>query len=196
MRGTHSKLTYANVVSTLCLFLLLGGGAYAASQINGRNLKNRSVSGAKIKRDGLTGTEIKESRLGKVPKAVDADTLGGQSPSSYRRQCPTGLSQAADVCYEPTRRTSATWRDALKTCARAQLRLPSAAELALVYDHSGAVQNQELTETPYDANYGPGTDVPLVILLAQNASRQVLTTAADRSSATAFDFRCVTSPSN
>ena len=30
----RSKLTYANVVSTLCLFLVLGGtGAYAASQL-------------------------------------------------------------------------------------------------------------------------------------------------------------------
>jgi hypothetical protein len=195
MRGIHSKLTYANVVSTLCLFLVLGGGAYAANQISGARLRNRSVSGAKIKRDALGGTEIKESRVGKVPKAINADTLGGQSPSSYQLQCPAGLSRAADVCYEPAQRASAKWRDALAICARAQLRLPSASELALVYDHSGAVQTQELTETPYDANYGPGTDVPLVILLSQNSSRQVLTVAADRSS-TAFAFRCVTSPSN
>ena len=34
----RGKLTYANVVSTLCLFLLLGGGAYAAT-----HLKKNSV---------------------------------------------------------------------------------------------------------------------------------------------------------
>ena len=27
------RLSYANVVSTLCLFLLLGGGAYAATKL-------------------------------------------------------------------------------------------------------------------------------------------------------------------
>ena len=30
LAGIGRRLTYANVVSTLCLFLLLGGGAYAA----------------------------------------------------------------------------------------------------------------------------------------------------------------------
>ena len=33
MRTLRDKLTYANVISTLCLFILLGGGAYAASQL-------------------------------------------------------------------------------------------------------------------------------------------------------------------
>ena len=31
----HPKLTYANVISTLCLFMLLGGGAYAATSFIG-----------------------------------------------------------------------------------------------------------------------------------------------------------------
>jgi hypothetical protein len=33
MRRVRDRLTYANVVSTLCLFLLLGGEAYAATQL-------------------------------------------------------------------------------------------------------------------------------------------------------------------
>ena len=39
MRRLAGKLTYANVISTICLFLLLGGGAaFAASQIHlGKN---------------------------------------------------------------------------------------------------------------------------------------------------------------
>jgi hypothetical protein len=37
MRRLAGKLTYANVISTICLFLLLGGGAaFAASQL-GKN---------------------------------------------------------------------------------------------------------------------------------------------------------------
>ena len=57
------KLTYANVVSTLCFFLLLGGGAYAAGQL-GKNsvgtkqLKNNAVSAAKIKNGAVTQAKI------------------------------------------------------------------------------------------------------------------------------------------
>ena len=56
-------LSYANVVSTLCLFLVLGGGAYAAATIDGADLKARSVPATKIKRNALTGAEIRESTL-------------------------------------------------------------------------------------------------------------------------------------
>jgi len=37
MRALRSKLTYANVISTLCLFLLLGGGAAMAAGQLARN---------------------------------------------------------------------------------------------------------------------------------------------------------------
>jgi hypothetical protein len=67
------NLSYANVMATIAVFVALGGGAYAASQINGAKLKNRSVAGAKIKKGALGGTEVNESRLGKVPAAGQAD---------------------------------------------------------------------------------------------------------------------------
>jgi hypothetical protein len=69
MRPTPSM-----VVALIALFLAAGGVGYAASTINGKNLKNRSVAGKKLKKNTLTGTEIKESKLGKVPKAKNADT--------------------------------------------------------------------------------------------------------------------------
>jgi hypothetical protein len=57
------KLTYANVMSTLCFFLLLGGGAYAASQlaknsVGTKQLKNNAVSAAKIKNGAVTQAKI------------------------------------------------------------------------------------------------------------------------------------------
>jgi hypothetical protein len=83
------KLTYSNVVSTLCLFLLLGGGAaYAGSQLDkntvgAKQLKRGSVTTAKIKngavttakiRDGaVTGQKVNVTTLGKVPSAGKAD---------------------------------------------------------------------------------------------------------------------------
>jgi hypothetical protein len=67
-------LTYANVVSTLCLFVLLGGSGYAAVKISGKNIKNRSIAGKKLKRNTLGGKEIKESKLAKVRRAARADS--------------------------------------------------------------------------------------------------------------------------
>jgi hypothetical protein len=94
-------LSYANVMSTLCFFLLLGGGAYAAGHlgkntIGSKQLKKNSVTTTKIK-DGavtaekigngvvtgtkvangsLTGTQINASTLGTVPTAQSAQTAG------------------------------------------------------------------------------------------------------------------------
>ena len=85
------KLTYSNVVSTICLFLLLGGGAaYAASHL-GKNsvgakqlkknsiitakIKNEAVTAAKVKKGTLTGTQINAATLGTVPTAQTANTL-------------------------------------------------------------------------------------------------------------------------
>jgi hypothetical protein len=67
-------LNYANVMATLAVFVTLGGSGYAAVTINGKNLKNRSVPGMKLKKNTLGGKEIKESKLAKVPSAKLADT--------------------------------------------------------------------------------------------------------------------------
>ncbi len=84
------NLTYANVMSTLCLFLLLGGGAYAAghlgknsvgtkqlkkSSVTTAKIKNQAVTGAKVKNGTLTGTQINASTLGTVPTAQTANSI-------------------------------------------------------------------------------------------------------------------------
>lgn len=54
MKRLRGKLTYANVISTLCLFLLLGGGAaFAATQ-----LPKNSVGARQIKRGAITPAKI------------------------------------------------------------------------------------------------------------------------------------------
>jgi hypothetical protein len=60
-------------VALLALFVALGGTGYAVTKINGKVLKDRSVPAKKLKKDQLTGTEINESKLGKVPVAAQAD---------------------------------------------------------------------------------------------------------------------------
>jgi hypothetical protein len=97
------RLTYANVVSTFCLFLLLGGGAaYAASHL-GKNsvgtkqIKNNAVTGAKIKIGAVTGSKVDLASLGTVPNASNAanattattagnaNSLGGNPASAFEQ---------------------------------------------------------------------------------------------------------------
>ncbi|MFL5865479.1 MAG: hypothetical protein ACJ766_00075 [Thermoleophilaceae bacterium] len=82
-RKLRDRLTYANVMATIAVFIALGGTGYAAAKINGKNIKNKSIAGkklknrtitrGKVKKNTLTGAEIAESRLGKIPNAADAD---------------------------------------------------------------------------------------------------------------------------
>jgi hypothetical protein len=83
----HSKLTYANVVATLALFVALSGGAYAAAtlprnsvgakqlrknSVTRPKIKNRAVTAAKIAAGAVTGYHVVESTLGAVPEATHA----------------------------------------------------------------------------------------------------------------------------
>jgi hypothetical protein len=62
------KLTYANVVSTLCLFLLLGGVAYAKltlpkNSVGSKQLKPNSVNGSKIKNGSIASRDLRSNAI-------------------------------------------------------------------------------------------------------------------------------------
>jgi hypothetical protein len=63
------RLTYANVIATLALFLALGGGAaYAASTlgkntVGAKQLKKNAVTGAKVKDRSLSAGDFKAGQL-------------------------------------------------------------------------------------------------------------------------------------
>lgn len=80
------RLTYANVVATVALFLALGGSAIAVSGlIKGKEIKRRSIPANRIKPNALGGGQIDESKLGEVPKAGDAAKLGGADAADFER---------------------------------------------------------------------------------------------------------------
>lgn len=66
MGKLRQHLNYANVMATIAVFLALGGAAYAAI---GKN----TVGSRQVKPNSLKGVDIRESSLGKVPKAANAD---------------------------------------------------------------------------------------------------------------------------
>ena len=88
---TRFRPRYANVTSTLALFVALSGGAYAAASLPARSvgptqlkksavvrakIKNNAVNGSKVARNSLSGDDVKESTLAKVPASALADAAG------------------------------------------------------------------------------------------------------------------------
>jgi hypothetical protein len=57
-------LTYANVVSTLCLFIALGGTSYAAIKVTGQSVKDGSLTGADVRNNSLKSSDISGLRAG------------------------------------------------------------------------------------------------------------------------------------
>jgi hypothetical protein len=98
MKRLRPKLTYANVISTLCLFLLLAGGsAFAAAEmlpkesVGTKQLKNGAVTGKKVKKGSLTATDFAPGQLPAGPRGPQgatgvkgatgaAGTAGAQGP--------------------------------------------------------------------------------------------------------------------
>lgn len=64
MRSIRKRLTYSNVMSSIAVFLVLGGGAaYAAKKIGSHQLKANSVTTAKIKKNAVTSPKIKNGTI-------------------------------------------------------------------------------------------------------------------------------------
>lgn len=64
MQRIRQRLTYANVMSSIAVFLVLGGGAaYAAKKISGNQLKGGSVTASKIKRGAVTTAKLRKGAV-------------------------------------------------------------------------------------------------------------------------------------
>jgi hypothetical protein len=99
MKHLRPRLTYANVVSTLCLFLLLGGGAaFAATQ-----LPKNSVGPRQIKRGAITPAKLAvatkraiAAMIGEAGKTGKTGKTGPQGPrGATGPQGPQGATGAA-----------------------------------------------------------------------------------------------------
>jgi type VI protein secretion system component Hcp len=94
LRNLTGRLTYANVASTLCLFVLLGGSAYAAASITGSDVANGSLTSADIKDRSLRARDFKRGALARGPKG-DAGPAGPQGAP--------GSNGAPDVAAPPAK---------------------------------------------------------------------------------------------
>lgn len=109
MKQLRNRLTYANVMSSLAVFLVLGGAtAFAATKIGANQLKansvktgkivkeavttskikNNAVNTAKIANDAVTGAKVNEGTLGQVPTANSANfanSAGSAQPEVFAK---------------------------------------------------------------------------------------------------------------
>ncbi len=190
-------LSYANVMATLAVFIALGGSSYAVATLNGKRLTNRSVRANKIARNTLTGGEIRESRLGKVPRATNADRLSGLTADSLKIRCPGDTFPIADVCVEKTPRAPAAYGTALAVCETVGTpqgpgrRLPTHGELSLALAGPAVATGGELTGDVFPSSSKPnGVDV----LYVTDSVGHVGVTPDTFAGAKAY--RCVTDPLN
>ena len=158
----RDRLTYANVVATLALFLALGGVSYGLTvgsgaiinnsvrtqdlrnnDIRSKDIRNRTIVGRDVLTNTITGLQVREASLGKV---ADADKLDGQESVTFRDRCPAGTLLHAGACFETVPRDEAGLRAAARTCGAANRRLPTWVELeSLRQEPSVTMADPELT---------------------------------------------------
>lgn len=112
MKQIGKRLTYANVMSSIAVFLVLGGGAAIAAKnvlpkksvgtkqlkansVTAAKLKKNSVAAKKIRKNAVTtakirnnavnGAKVNESTLGTVPSATVANSLANMSAFKLTR---------------------------------------------------------------------------------------------------------------
>jgi hypothetical protein len=193
------RLNYANVMATLAVFIAIGGTSYAAMTIRGRDVANGSLTYRDLKRDTLGGSRIKESRLGRVPQARNAERLNGVTAHRLLLRCPKATFPVSDVCVETAVHSAAPYgsaavecesTDRLKTPGR---RLPSHDELMTAIGEPGVTlaPGGELTRNVYPSSTQPGR-VEVVYITDRFGSVALTPNTA----AGAKPFRCVLDPLN
>src|SRR3982750_3082011 len=95
-RKRRLRLTYANVASTLALFIALGGVSYAAvtlpkNSVGSKQLKKNAVTASKVKNGSLGLGDFQKGQLRKVE--------GDQGPQGDAG--PSGVSGAHLVVGDP-----------------------------------------------------------------------------------------------
>lgn len=144
---THRRLTYANVMSTIAVFLTLSGasalaaGQLAKNSVGSRQLKSKAVTtgkiadnainGAKVANGSLTGSDINVGALGTVPTATNATNAGNAGTvGGHSAACPGGTTLIRGICFDAAANPVAnTLKEAVDACAAKGGYLPTPMEL-------------------------------------------------------------------
>lgn len=198
LRQVRQRLTYANVMATLAMFVALGGGAaWAANEWGSANIRDNTLEsrdlkdnagvrsgdvvndttaggglvGGDIRSNTLRGPDILESSLGKVP---DADSLDGRDS--------TALGVTTKTNHQKTSECDA--RQTYTQCAPVTVWVPAGKRYEVTVFSSLAVAVQNAGGVRYcpsfDAGSGDfcmqGQGVPQSVSLAANYAESAAST--------------------
>lgn len=105
LRSISSRLSYANVVATLALFLALGGGAYAAvklpaNSVGAKQIKKGAVRSADVKDASLLVEDFRGGELPAGPKGAQGPA-GARGPAGAQGPQGPGCPPADPACRGP-----------------------------------------------------------------------------------------------
>jgi hypothetical protein len=207
-------MTYANVIATLALFVALGGTSYAVlhirssdvvdnslrsrdirdNSLRGRDVRDRTLRARDVGRDSLGPGVIKESTLELVPRAQDAQRVGGATAEDLRLRCPPDTEAKAGVCIESSPRSPDGFLGATDRCDQVGRGLVTMAQLDPFARTRGPLSQPEWTASVY-RNPGNG----------QSPVEQLEAVVLEGGGNVSYDrvylavqhpFRCVALPSN
>lgn len=161
MTKFRSRLTYANVVSTLCLFLLVaGGGAFAASKlarnsVGPKQIKNGAVGSTKLADSSVTNSKLADSAVSSAKIGGGAVTLGklGSDVTGDTALASSGSGFSGGIC-NPTNLTGTI-------CGQTAVKLTQPGELLVIADgvndgDASGVGACQLFEGTTSNGLGPG----------------------------------------
>lgn len=198
IRALRRHLSYANVMASVAVFIALGGSAYAALSITGRDVVNGSLTYKDLKRNTLGGRSVNESRLGQVRRARNAERLNGKTAGQLLVRCPPATFPVSDVCVETSVRGPAAYGTAAGICefigrpSGPGRRLPTHDELltAIGEPNITLAPGGELTRNVYPSSTAGEVDV---LYVTDNVGSVAVT---PNTGAGAKAFRCVSDPIN
>ncbi|HEX3240551.1 MAG TPA: hypothetical protein VHR18_10510 [Solirubrobacterales bacterium] len=105
-------LSYANVMASFAVFLALGGVGYAATTINGNQIKKGTVGAGKLKSGTLTSKQVKADALG--GSVIDESTLSIVPSAQTANSATTAVSAttATTANHATTATTASSAEDA------------------------------------------------------------------------------------
>jgi hypothetical protein len=214
LRFVRERLSYANVVATLALFVALGGTSYAILHVDSgdvvnnslrsrdirndtvrsRDIRDRTLRARDVRRNALGPKTIKESALGIVPRASDAERLGGATAQDLRLRCPADTAPKAGLCIETSARSPDGFLGAINRCDNAGRGLASMPQLDRYARSTGSLPQAEWTSSVYrNPDNGPNMFDQLETVVLSGGAE----VSYDRVYlAVQHAFRCVALPSN
>jgi hypothetical protein len=199
LKALRARLTYANVMATVAVFIALGGTSIAAFKITGKDVAKHTLTGNNLKSNSVGGRVIKEKSLAPVPRARNSARLGGLGAEAFLVRCPEGTIPAADVCVETQARPPLALAGAIHECAITDnqsgpgRRLPTYGELVTALEHTEIqlAAGGELTSEVFASASAPGHAEVLYV-----TDKVGGVGVAPDTGAGAKSYRCVADPRN